>query len=604
MAAKYIDLKTLKFILYDVHNLESVLELDYYQDHDVESLDLFLNSVKDFSDKELYPYFKAMDDDPARFEDGKIIVHPQVGVLMKKGGEMGLWSGVFDYEHGGMQIPTMIHTAQLFIQDAANNHMPGYGGLTLGAAELIVHFGDSDLKATYIEKMLLGQWGGTMCLTEPQAGSSLSDITTKAIHTDQGHYLLKGQKIFISGGDHEHLPNFVHLVLARIEGAPMGTKGISLFVVPKNRITADGTLEPNDVITAGDFQKMGQKGYCTTHLMFGEQDNCQGWLVGHPNQGLKYMFMMMNGARIAVGRGAAAIVMAAYYASLEYAQERKQGRLITQTGKKNIGSEPVPIIQHPDVRRMLLLQKAVGEGALSLIILASKYKDLSTHSIHEDERRKYDLLLEILTPIVKSYPSEMGNIAVSNGLQVLGGYGYTAEYILQQYYRDIRIFSIYEGTTGIQSLDLLGRKITMHNGEALKLLFNEINDCCEEANNYVELKPYVDSLQQKLQSCHDVLEVLLPYTKHGDFQRFTADANLFLEFLGLIVIGWMWLDMANHSKKFLLTQARPGAEDFFESKIHTMKFYFTYELPKTLSLAESLKNKLNLTMATNQKVFV
>ena len=604
MAAKYIDLKTLKYILYDVHNLEGLLELDYFKDHDVESLDLFLNSVKDFCDKELFPYLKAMDDDPARFEDGKIIVHPQVGVLMKKGGEMGLWSGIFDYAYGGMQIPNMIHTAHLFIQDAANNHLPGYGGLTLGAAELIIHFGDDRLKGLYVDKMLSGKWGGTMCLTEPQAGSSLSDITTKAIPSGEGHYMLKGQKIFISGGDHEHVPNFVHLVLARIEGAPAGTKGISLFVVPKHRIQEDESLEFNDVITAGDFQKMGQKGYCTTHLIFGEKDNCRAWLVGEPHKGLKYMFMMMNGARIAVGRGAAGIVMAAYYASLEYAQERKQGRRINQQGKKNVDTDPVPIIQHPDVRRMLLLQKAVGEGALSLIILASKYRDLSLHSASNEERRKYDLLLEVLTPIVKSYPSEMGNVAVSNGVQVLGGYGYTSEYILQQYYRDIRIFSIYEGTTGIQSLDLLGRKVTMHGGEALKLLIEEIKKTCDEADNYVELKPYVQILRNKLQSCNEVIHDLMQYTKTGDFQRFTADANLFLEFLSLIVIGWMWLDMANHAKKFLLTQSRPGLDEFYESKVHTMKYYFTYELPKTLSLAESLRNKLNLTIPSEQKVLI
>jgi len=349
MASKYVDIDTLKFLLNGVHNIQEVLDKKHFSDHDKESVDMFLNSVKDFSDKELFPYFQEMDEQFAHYKDGKIITHPQVGVMMKKGGEMGLISGIFNYEDGGMQLPMMVHTAATFIQDAANNHLPGYTGLTLGAAELILAFGNETLKKTYTPKMLAGEWGGTMCLTEPQAGSSLSDITTSASPQEDGSYKIKGQKIFISGGDHEHADNFVHLVLARIDGAPSGTKGISLFVVPKNRPAENG-FSNNDVITAGDFQKMGQKGYCTTHLIFGEKEDCQGWLVGQPNNGLRYMFMMMNGARIGVGRGAAAVATAAYHASLEYAQERPQGRALTSTGKKDVKQEQTLIINHPDVR--------------------------------------------------------------------------------------------------------------------------------------------------------------------------------------------------------------------------------------------------------------
>ena len=243
--------------------------------------------------------------------------------------------------------------------------------LTQGAAELIIHFASQELKDTYVPEMLSGKWGGTMCLTEPQAGSSLSDIVTKATPTDQGHYNISGQKIFISGGDNHFTENVVHLLLARIEGAPKGTKGISLFVVPKNRVTADGSLEPNDVTTVADFQKLGQRGYCTTHLGFGDADNCQGYLVGEPNKGLHYMFMMMNGARIAVGLGSSAIASAAYYASLQYANERPQGRKLTSDGTKDINDKQALIVEHPDVRRMLLLQKAVVEGSMSLVMLAS-----------------------------------------------------------------------------------------------------------------------------------------------------------------------------------------------------------------------------------------
>ena len=255
-----------------MHNLQEVLDQTRFKDYDLESVELFINATKDFSDKELYPYFQEMDTHAAYFEDGEIIVHPQVREYMKKGGEMGLIAALFDYEVGGLQMPSMVVTAATYLQETANNHLPGYIGLTLGAAELIVHFGNEDLKETFVPKMLTGSWGGTMCLTEPQAGSSLSDIVTTA-EPDGDSYKISGQKIFISGGDYKGVENIVHLVLARIKGAPAGTKGISLFVVPKNRPDAQGNLMSNDVATLGDFQKMGQKGYCTTHLSFGDKND-------------------------------------------------------------------------------------------------------------------------------------------------------------------------------------------------------------------------------------------------------------------------------------------------------------------------------------------
>jgi butyryl-CoA dehydrogenase len=348
MANQYVDLETLKFLLYKVHGVQGVLDQERYADYDQESIEMLLNSVKDFSDKELFPYFREMDENPAHFKDGGIHVHPQVNKYMKAGGEMGFISGGFPYEDGGMQLPSMVINASAFIQDAANNHLPGYIGLTVGAAELITHFANKKLNETYVPKMLEGTWGGTMCLTEPQAGSSLSDIITSAT-PDGDAYKIHGQKIFISGGDYVGAENIVHLVLARVKGAPAGTRGISLFVVPKKRPNTDGSLTSNDVQTVTDFQKMGQRGYCTTHLFFGDKEDCQGWLVGEENKGLKYMFLMMNGARIAVGRGAAAIASAAYQASLNYANERAQGRKLTSTGKKDANEEQILIINHPDL---------------------------------------------------------------------------------------------------------------------------------------------------------------------------------------------------------------------------------------------------------------
>ena len=595
MAEKYVDVDTLKYMLYDVHNLEGLLSRERFQDHDKESLDMFLDSVKEFADRELFPYCKEMDENPAYHKDGKVFVHDQVKTMMYKGGEMGLISAPFNYDSGGLQIPLMTQTAVYYILDAANNHLPGYAALTSGSAELIVHFGNKELNETYVPKMLSGHWGGTMCLTEPQAGSSLSDITTKATPTDDGFYKILGQKIFISGGDNNFTENIVHLVLARVEGAPKGTKGISLFVVPKNRPTENGNLEFNDVTTVADFQKMGQRGYCTTHLGFGDADNCRGWLVGEANKGLHYMFLMMNGARIAVGRGASAIASAAYYASLQYANERPQGRKLSSDGKKNPDENQTLIINHPDVRRMLLQQKSVVEGSMSLTFLSAKYYDIIETATSPEEKEKYNLLLEMIIPIVKTYPSEAGREAIDNGLQVLGGYGFCTDFILQQYYRDIRIFALYEGTTGIQSQDLLGRKVTMQNGKALQLLSAEIMKTIQEASKVEGLQSYSKTLGAKLQLTQKVLGHLMPHVMKGDYERYLADASVFMEFLSLVIIGWTWLDLGLNATNALTSEGKYSKE-FYDSKIHTMKYFFTYEIPKTSGLAEILLNTESITI--------
>ncbi len=604
MATKYMDMDTLWYLVTEVHDLKGILNKDRFEDHDEASMRLFIDSVKEFSDRELFPYLKEMDENPAYHKDGTVMVHEQVNVLMKKGGEMGLIAALFDYKDGGLQLPFLVHTAATYIQDAANNHLPGYIGLTQGAAELIVHFADEKLNTLYVPKMLSGTWGGTMCLTEPQAGSSLSDIVTKATPTSEDYYKITGQKIFISGGDYQFAENIVHLVLARIEGAPSGTKGISLFVVPKNRPDANGDLEKNDVMTVADFQKMGQKGYCTTHLGFGDSNDCRGWLVGEAHQGLKYMFLMMNGARIGVGRGAAAIAMAAYQASLQYAEERPQGRKLTSTGKKNPDQSQSLIIEHPDVRRMLLLQKSIAEAALSLVLLASRYQDMIQTATDPSEKEKYHLLLEMIIPIVKTFPSEAGTMAVNNGLQVLGGYGFCSDFILQQYYRDIRIFSIYEGTTGIQSQDLLGRKATMHDGKALALLAAEIMKTIDQSSKDEELQINALKLKSKLGETQRIMEYLLQFARKGDYERYLSDANIFMEYLSHIVISWLLLDTAVHAKNDRIAGNTSFSESFYESKIHTMRFYFKYELAKTTSLAEVLLNNEVLTIKTGRKVFV
>lgn len=603
MAEQYTSVENLKFLLYDVHKAEEIIARPYYQDYDRESIDILLDSAKDMSDQHLFPYFQAMDENPVRYENGKVIVHPQIEKVIVEMAEAGWISAGFDYDDGGMRLPTLASLAAYHIFTAANNSATGYVSLTSGAARLIISFGSDDLKERFASKMLTGKWMGTMALTEPQAGSSLSDIKTTAKATNEGYYKIKGQKIFISGGDHQYAENFVHLTLARIEGAPMGTKGISLFAIPKYRPTSDGSLEYNDVFTAGDFQKMGQKGYATTHLVFGEEDNCRGWLVGTPNQGLKYMFQMMNAARIEVGLTAASAATAAYYASLQYAKERPQGRKLIKGGVKDVSQEQTLIINHPDVRRMLLLQKAVTEGALSLLLACGRLEDIYK-TAEGKEKEDAHLLLELLTPIAKTYPSEMGRESISNGLQVLGGYGFCTDFPLQQYYRDIRIMSLYEGTTGIQSLDLLGRKMTMKNGAAIELLVHEIKETIQAASTFDEFKPYANTLAEKLSTIQQVMQHLLQYAMQGNHERFLADATLFMEFMSTIVIGWQWLEMAVVAKNALVTGKMPYGIPFYESKIHTMKFYFKYEMPKTLGLVHSLMDTEQLTVVSEKELIV
>ena len=602
MASKYIDLSTVKFFMNIVQKLETVLEKDRFVDHDLESVNLYVESVKQFADRELFPYFKEMDENPAHYKDGSIHVHQQVEKMMKEGGSMGLISAPFNYDDGGLQLPLLVHTAANYILDAANNHLPGYSGLTSGAAELIIEFASKDLKEKYTPKMLTGEWGGTMCLTEPQAGSSLSDIVTSATPIEDGKYKISGQKIFISGGDHQYADNIVHLLLARIDGAPAGTKGISLFVVPKMRIQEDGELLFNDVTTVADFEKMGQKGYCTTHLSFGDKDDCQGYLVGEENKGLNYMFLMMNGARIAVGRGASAIACGAYYASLEYANERPQGRKLSSDGTKNLKDKQSLIIEHPDVRRMLLLQKSMVEGSMNLVFKAAKYYDLQHNSTDDKEKHKYHTLLEMIIPVVKTYPSEAGIYSINNGLQVLGGYGFCSDFILQQYYRDIRISSIYEGTTGIQSQDLLGRKMMLNNGEGAKLLLDEIKMTIEKAGQDDELKKWASSLNDQLDQSQKILFHLMPFALKGDYERFLADASIFMEFFSLILVGWSWLEIGVASKHALSSNNSTLDSKFYQGKLNALEYFYVYELPKTKGLAEILLHPSSVTIKKKDKV--
>ncbi len=450
----------------------------------------------------------------------------------------------------------------------------------------------------FTPKMYTGEWQGTMALTEPDAGSSLSDITTTAEPTENdGVYKIKGQKIYISAGDHDGCDNVIHLMLAKIKGGPSGAKGISLFVVPQKRplqsqlTNHNSQLENNDVITAGVYHKMGYKGAPIAHLMVGSNDNTFGYLVGEPHKGLTYMFQMMNEARIGVGMNATAIGTAAYYASLEYAKERPQGRLISD---KDITKPQVQIIRHADVKRMLLFQKAVIEGSLALLTQCSMYADLASVTEGE-EREHYHLLLDLLTPIAKSYPSEMCCLTTSAAVQILGGAGYTTDFPVEQFYREARIHPIHDGTTGIHGLDLLGRKIIIKNGKSLQLLVAEILKTIEKASSIDRLKPFAQKLQVYLGKTDTVTKHLLSLASK-DLEIFLSDATLYLELFGIMTIAWQWLVQAIRAEQALQAGATGDDFDFYQGKIFTLRYFYEYELVKIDSLMKRLLSEDNVTV--------
>jgi butyryl-CoA dehydrogenase len=592
VAAKFVSERNIKFLLYEVFDVESLTKYEYYKEHNRKMFDMVLKAAVKLGKDLLFPIFEEMDRRQPELLNGEVKVHPSVKTIMKEFGEGGWISSRVPFERDGEQLPSLVADVCEFIFAAANYSANTYPGLTFGASHLIESFGSKELYDTYVPRMHAGEWQGTMALTEPEAGSSLADITTMAEPTDKGYYRIKGQKVFISAGDHDGVDNVIHLMLAKIEGAPAGVKGISLFVVPKKRIDDNGNLVPNDVVTAGVFHKLGYRGCPIVQLSMGDKNDCRGWLVGEPHNGLKYMFQMMNEARIGVGMGATAMATAAYYASLDYTRSRKQGR---KMGQKDPNLPPVAIIEHADVKRMLLFQRAVIEGALALIMQCSKYVDFQK-VVGGADKEKYHLLLEILTPIAKSYPSEMGIISISQGLQCLGGSGYCDDYPLEQYYRDCRIHPIHEGTTGIQGMDLLGRKVVMKNGQAFLLFIKEIEDTIGEAQKYIELRGFANGLNTTLADLQDVTRHLITIAQQQGPEAFLADATLYLEFFSIVTIAWQWLLQGVAVQKALNNGAKKADLNFYQGKMFTLRYFFAYELPKTLGLARRLRDDDRLTV--------
>jgi len=599
MAERFISERNLKFMLYEVFDVEALTRHPYYQEHDQEIFDLVLTTALRMGRDMLQPALQEMDKTPPQFVNGEVKVHPMVRPFMKQCGEGGWIGAGAPFEVGGQQFPLMISAAFRFILAAANYSASVYPLLTSGAAHLITSFGTQEMIQTYVPKMFAGEWQGTMALTEPQAGSSLSDISTLAEPTDRGYYRVRGQKIFISAGAHDGVENVIHLLLARIKGAPPGVKGISLFVVPNKRMQEGGDLIPNDVNVSGVYHKLGYRGSPITQLSLGEKDDCRGFLVGEPHKGLSYMFQMMNEARIDVGLGAAAIASAAYYAALEYARDRLQGRRVSA---KDPATPPVPIIAHPDVKRMLLFQRAVVEGSLSLILQCAQYADRMRVTDGE-EKEDLHLLLDLLTPAAKTYPSEMGILSVSQGLQCLGGYGYCDEFPLEQFYRDARIHPIHEGTTGIQGLDLLGRKVIMEEGRALVLFCKEMEKTIRSGEEFAVLDPYAQRLKQALEKLKTITAHLVRLGEQKGAECFLADATLYLELFGIIAVAWQWLLQAVSVQRAFKEDLSDGERNFYQGKWYACKFFFHYEIPKIEGLSRRLLESDGLTVEMKEAFF-
>jgi alkylation response protein AidB-like acyl-CoA dehydrogenase len=557
--SKILSRRDLDFLLYEWLDVEALTARERFAEHSRDTFDAFLDVSAQIAERDFAPHNRRNDLEEPTFDGVRVQVIPEVAAALKVFNETGLLSATMDDAVGGLQLPHVVARACFAWFQAANIATSSYSMLTAGNASLLLRYGTAEQIDRFVRPMLDGRFTGTMCLSEPQAGSALADVLTRATPAGDGSYRLTGSKMWISGGDHELSETIVHLVLARAAGAPAGVKGLSLFIVPKHHVEADGTVgERNGVSLSGLNHKMGYRGTTNAVLAF---DDATGYLVGEEGKGLAYMFHMMNEARIGVGAGAVALGYTGYLHALDYARNRDQGRPVAD---KDPLAPPVPIVKHPDVRRMLLASKSYVEGGLALILFSAKLLD--------EPSDDNDLLLDVLTPIVKAWPSQWCRLANDHAIQVHGGYGYTREYPVEQFYRDNRLNSIHEGTDGIQGLDLLGRKVTMRGGAGLSLLLGRIMTTAVAAP--AELGRPVIAL------CDRLAATTRKLWAGGDPTAALANSTTYLEAAGHLVIAWMWLS------QLAATSDKQGP--FYEGKRLAARYFITHELPRVGPLLDLL----------------
>ena len=579
MAQVLADRRDVDFILHEQLEIEKLSEHEKFAEFTRKTVDLIVSEARNLAIKEMLPTMKVGDEQGCTFDKGQV-KNPESFHKLYRLFREGEWIAMCDApEYGGQGMPMTVALAAMNYFNAANFPFTLNAILTHGAGKLVEIFGTEKQKKLFLKKMYTGQWGGTMLLTEADAGSDVGALTTTAVKNDDGTYSISGNKIFITSGEGDLVENIIHPVLARIEGAPAGTSGISLFLVPKIWVNDDGSLGAfNDVVCTGIEEKMGLHGSATCSLTLGGKGQCRGTLLGEVNKGMRAMFVMMNEARLGVGAQALGCASASFMNALNYARERIQGRHLQATGKDAPG---VPIIQHPDVRRMLLTMKVYTEGIRSILYYTGYCEDMKHISADPAEKDRYQGLIDILIPIAKGYVSDRAFDVCNLGVQVYGGYGYTKEYPQEQLLRDCKITHIYEGTNGIQAMDLLGRKLGLNKGRSFKDLLEEMTRCANGAKAIDGLQGPAASLAQVIDRLKEVALHLEATMRSGKMMNAFAAAYPFMDVTGDAILAWMLVWRASAAALQLAGGAKKSDVAFYEGQIKSARFFATAMLPMT-----------------------
>ena len=586
MAQILADRRDIDFVLFEQFKVEELAKHERFEDFNRKSVELIVAEARTLAVKEILPTQVDGDRIGARFDNGAVTMPPSFHKAWKALKE-GEWLAMSeDPAWGGQGMPRTVATAASDYLTAANFAFMLHGGLTHGAGKLVEHFGTDEQKALYLKKLFTGEWMGTMLLTEAEAGSDVGALTATATPNGDGTYNITGNKIFISGGEHDLAPNIIHPVLARIDGAPAGTGGISLFLVPKIRVKADGSLgEPNDVVCTGIEEKMGIHGNATCSLALGGKGQCVGTLLGVANKGMRAMFMMMNESRLLVGNQALACASASYLYAVNYARTRVQSRHLLKGGDKTAPS--VPIIQHPDVRRMLMIMKVHVEGIRSLSYFIANCEDRLALAEGEDEKVSAQGLIDFLIPIAKGYVTDRCFDLCSLGVQVYGGYGYVREFPVEQLLRDCRITGIYEGTNGIQAMDLLCRKLGQNQGRPIQDLFGAMRTVLADARGVDRTHNLAARFEPALARLEAVASHMAAITR-DDLLTASAHAHPFLEVCGDLVMAWMLLWRARLAAQALAAGAKEKDLPFYEGQLKSAEFFMLNLLPVTLGRMDAI----------------
>jgi len=587
MAQIIADRRDVDFVLHEQMKVEDLSKHERFAEFNKKTVDMIVSEARNLAIKEILPTQELGDQEGCKFENGNVTV-PESFYRAYELFKEGEWVAMTeDPEWGGQGMPATVALAANDYFVGANLAFMIYPGLTHGAGKLVETFGTDKQKEIFLNKMYSGEWTGTMLLTEPEAGSDVGALTTSAVKNDDGTYSITGNKIFGSGGEHDLAENILHPVLARIEGAPAGTKGISLFLVPKIWVNDDGSLgESNDVVCTGIEEKMGIHGNSTCSLTLGSKGKCRGTLLGEENKGMRAMFQMMNGARLLVGLQGFVCASSAYMYAVNYARERIQGKDILKMMDKSAPS--VPIIQHPDIRRQLITMKVYVEGIRSLLYYVGLCGDMIKITKDPEEKDKLQGIIDVLIPIAKGYATDRAFEVCSNGVQIYGGYGYIKEYPVEQLLRDCRITMIYEGTNGIQAMDLLGRKLGINRGKPFMDLLGEMQKIITAAKGISGLENFAAKVEEVVNKLGEVALHLGTTAMSPKVMNAFAFAYPFMEVTGDVVMSWMLLWRATIAARELEKGARKKDAAFYEGQLKSAEYFLYSILPITLGKMKAI----------------